>query len=159
MNGGHRCHLLYLIIKTQLFYPFCRTTPPNYSMGPFFPILFLSLVSIIVTLVTLSSLFFAEPPNASRPDMPPHVIVRWSDQNQTSARQTNGRNTSRAPKKNLHSVGSQQPATWYQRVVKKKKKCHGDTDMPQWLNNGNQRMITVDNSTSNKLLELFYYYY
>ena len=74
--------------------------------------------SVTGSFVTLDLSFLQAGGHASR-ITPPHVNVRWSNQNQHPPRQTNGRNTSRVPlqKKLLHSVGgriSQQPANWQQ---------------------------------------------
>ena len=129
----------FIIIHTCIhgfLHPFCRITPLLLH-GSLFSFLFLSFVSIIVTgqwslwsLRSNASCHYQCPDAASCQ----HPMIKSKS---TSARQTNGRNTSRNPKKKFYnSVGfpalSQQPTSWYE--------CIKNCDNWHWLNNRNQKM-------------------
>ena len=107
---------------TWFLHPFCRTTP-YYSMGPFFHSYFYHWAIIITS--------HSDPFVATHHALICRLMSTSDDQIKINIRQADKRqkHLTNSPKKNLHSVGSQQPAGWY---------CEKNWWQLTWLNNGNQ---------------------
>jgi hypothetical protein len=100
-----------LSTSSLVLHPFAPFLPPYYLLhGSLF-----SIYSYLCFYHCNRSLIWSFTAGRHITHHPSHVIIRWSNRNQHPPRQTNGRNTSRLHdlQKRLHSVVSQQPASWH----------------------------------------------